>query len=253
MDESARALSSNLTWGMKSIDIDYFTKQLKNPYLSTIAFFDFLESNTLITSSSLLIDACCGSLCNTIYATKRYGLKKILAFDFNEEVMKIGRSFLNGADLDGAIETYSEDIFNLSPKMVDCSVDGIIFLQTLSWLENWEKCLDSLSQIKAKWICVSSLFYPGNIESLSIINTYDNNDKCINSSPYNILSMPRIEKQLQKGGFKEFAWKKFNIADPVKQKDINKMGTYTKELRDGSLIQISGPILMNWHFLFASR
>ncbi len=253
MDNDTRDLSNNLTWGMKSIDMGYFTNQLENPYWSTVAFFDFLESNTLITCRTLLIDACCGSLSNTIYAAKRFRLKKIIAFDFNEEIMNIGRSYLNGEALDSAIVTYNEDILNLSHDMRDSSVDGIIFLQTLSWLENWRKCLDSLSQIDANWICLSSLFYPGNIEALSIINTYDNNNECINSSPYNILSMPRIEKRLQENGFKSFTWKKFSIPETIEQKDVNKMGTYTKELNDGSLIQISGPVLMNWYFLFASR
>ena len=40
--------------------------------------------------------------------------------------------------------------------------DGVISLQTLSWLPDYEKPLEEISQkINPRWIAITSLFYPG--------------------------------------------------------------------------------------------
>ena len=80
-------------WKSKNINMDYFTSQLKNPYHSTIAFFDFLEELNFINSESSIVDACCGSGANTFYAANRFSLKKIIGFDYQEEFLSLAKEY----------------------------------------------------------------------------------------------------------------------------------------------------------------
>jgi hypothetical protein len=181
----------NAIWEADSVNMRYFKNQLHNPYYQTVAFFDFLESQVRLTPETIMIDACCGSMANSLYASKRFGLDKIIAFDFQDDFMELGRLLISRMGIEEKIISRNEDIFSLSSDFLEISADGIIFLQTLSWLTDWEKSIDSLSLLKAKWICISSLFYPGSIEALVQINVYNEDGTFANTSPYNILSIPR--------------------------------------------------------------
>ena len=132
--------------------------------------------------------------------------------------------------------------------------DGVIFLQTMSWLTNWKESLKQLSKLNTKWIAISSLFYEGLIEAEIIINNYPDTKSEPTSFPHNIYSMPIVEEYLKVLGFKNFYWKKFELKTPLKKpNNINKMGSYTIEDKNGKLITISGPIMMPWSFLVAKR
>jgi len=248
-------------WSSESSNMEYFTRQIEKPYQSTIAFFDFLESVISIGSDTLIVDACCGSGSNTIYAARRFGLKHTIGFDYQEEFLALAQKYYaESLNTKRQNITFKKmDIYNTkelrkSIKQQAQKVDGIIFLQTMSWLTKWKKSLDGLSRIKSKWLAMSSLFYEGKIEAEITIKTYADSEKQVNAFPYNVYSKPLVEKYLKKLGFKELHWQKFTIESPLtKPTDIDKMGTYTVETKGGDLMQVSGPILMPWYFLIAIR
>ena len=248
-------------WNSKNANLDYFTKQLISPYQSTIAFFDFLEDLNLINSECTLVDACCGSGANTFYASNRFSLKKIIGFDYQEEFLSLAKEYqkknftkYKGVSfIQGNIYEIDDFLDDLRKNNIVFN-DGVIFLQTMSWLTNWRESLKQLCKFNTNWIAISSLFYEGLIEAEITINNYPDTTRKPTSFPYNIYSMPIVEEYLKVLGFKDFYWKKFELKTPLKKpNNINKMGSYTIEAKNGKLITISGPIMMPWAFLVAKK
>jgi len=248
--------------------MDYFLRQLDNPYQSTISFFDFLNEKHLINERSKLVDACCGSGGNTFYAAKRFHPKRIVGFDYQEEFLSIARDYKSKfyddkKKSETEITFCNGDIYNINSVLSNnrqiAAVDGVIFLQTLSWLTDWRKALTELNHFNSDWIALSSLFYDGLIEAEITIKSYSRDCGIIAAppydvSPYNVYSIALVEQFLRNIGFRRFHWQEFHIKAPLeKPDDKNKMGTYTIEETTGRLIQISGPILMPWYFLLAER
>jgi len=247
-------------WDSKTQNMDYFINQLKTPYQSSIAFFDFLEELNLINSESSIVDACCGSGANAFYAFNRFSLKKIIGFDYQEEFLSLAKEYQKNLTKYNEVCFIQANIYEIDDFLDDLRKnkitfnDGVIFLQTMSWLTNWRESLKQLSKLNTNWIAISSLFYEGLIEAEITINTYpDTNSEPI-SFPYNVYSMPIVEEYLKVLGFKNFYWKKFELKTPLKKpNNINKMGSYTIEDKNGKLITISGPIMLPWSFLVAKR
>ena len=248
-------------WNSENSNMEYFKRQLNNPYQSTVAFFDFLEKEELMPPGTSVVDACCGSGANIFYAANRFALKHAIGFDYQEEFLSIAEDYKLKAKSErlNAVSFRQEDIYNLgrfSEEVRDRSVeiDGILFLQTMSWLTNWRESLIQLCNLDSKWIAISSLFYEGFIEAEITIKTYPGSSEKHTSFPYNVYSIPLVENCLRSNGFKDFIWRQFNLATPISRPDdINKMGTYSIETKDGTLLQKSGPILMPWYFLIAKR
>mmetsp|Transcript_97976 Transcript_97976/g.238392 ORF Transcript_97976/g.238392 Transcript_97976/m.238392 type:complete len:268 (+) Transcript_97976:66-869(+) len=262
----------SMGWSLANKDVGYFIRQLDNPYQSTISFFDFLDAHNLISEDSTIIDACCGSGCNTFYASERFSPKKLIGFDYQEEFLTLARDYkiekFNADSISGTdIFFYKGDIYDVDGVRQklrdecgeDIKVDGIIFIQTLLCMTDWKKSLSQLGSFNSKWIAISSLFYEGLIEAEITIKQFSSENKDPQSSlydvsPYNIHSMVVVEDFLRGLGFKRFHWKEFEIKTPLeKPRDKDKMGTYTIETSSGKLIQASGPIMMPWHILIAER
>ena len=238
----------------------YFTRQLSNPYQSTVAFFDFLEEEKLMPSGTSIVDACCGSGGNLFYAANRFALKQAIGFDYQEEFLSIAEDYQSEAKSErlNVVSFKQADIYNLGQfgesLRGSIEIDGILFLQTMSWLTNWRESLLQLGNLNSKWIAMSSLFYEGFIEAEITIKTHAVSSGEHTSFPYNVYSIPLVEDCLRSNGFKDFIWKEFNLVSPIaRPDDVNKMGTYSIETKDGTLLQKSGPILMPWYFLIAKR
>ena len=246
-------------WSTEKIADDYFIRQLANPYQSTIEFFSFIN-NYHTLSGSTIVDACCGSGCNSFYLADNYTPKKIYSFDLSDHYLDMAEAEKQkryqgvGTEL---VFTHA-DIYNITKDHIGSpeldKIDGVIIMQTLSWLTNHKEALAQVANLDSDWIAISSLFYEGLIEAEISIRCHDLDGGEKSVFPYNVYSIPIIENYLQSLGFGSFAWKKFVIKTPLTQ-PINRdvMGTYTVELSDGDLLQMSGPITMPWYFLIATR
>jgi SAM-dependent methyltransferase len=242
-------------WNSKTTPLGYFTNQLKNPYQSTIQFFDFLNQKCSINSDSVIVDACCGSGTNSFYAASKYKFKKIVGFDYQDEFLDIANLYKNNNlnQFKSDIQFVNSDIYNIKID-IDEKVDGVILLQTLSWLTDWKRALDQMNSLGSKWIAISSLFYEGMIESEITIKKFKKDQKDPILVPYNVYSIPIVEEYMRDLGYVNFYWKKFEMGIELeKPTDADNMGTYTKKTIDGETLQISGPIMLPWYFLVATR
>ena len=139
-----------------------------------------------------------------------------------------------------------DDWFNLNKYS---NVDGVISLQALSWLPEFENPLKEIfSKIKPQWISLSSLFYEGEVTIKSTV--YQTKNTHNPKSFYNTYSIPLLDKYCREYGYKIGNYKPFEIDfDIEKPKDKNLMGTYTVKTIENRRLQISGPLLMNWYFI----
>ena len=241
-------------WNIGTFSNEYFFRQLKEPYQSTKHFFNFLNENNLIDSNKIIVDACCGSGGNSFYLADNYSPKKIIAFDYQDEYLKIAKSYQNNNFKSNTdIVFLNSDIYDLSVKIYE-KIDGVIFLQTLSWLTDWKKSLLELKKLDSEWIAISSLFYDGLIEAEITIKKFRDNEEDPVLTPYNVYSIPMVEKYLKELGYSKFYWKKFEIDMEIeKPTDVDDMGTYTERTKSGNTLQLSGPIILPWYFLIAKK
>ena len=50
--------------------------------------------------------------------------------------------------------------------------DGIMCLQTLSWISNYNRIVNAMIKLNPKWIMITSLFYDGPVDAKIIIKDY---------------------------------------------------------------------------------
>lgn len=241
---------------VKNYNDDYFNRQFENPYRSTIKFCDWLESLGLFknVSGTKFLDMCTGKGSNVYYMYKRFPKCKFLGLDINDNFIKEGRNFLAHKNIKNCNLEYG-DLYNLDIKKHINQFEGILSYQTLSWLPEYETAINEMIKLNPKWIALSSLFYDGLVDCKIEIKEYNNSiDKASsNNSFYNVYSIPRIKNFFSERGYTLFKYSPFEIDIDLPKPKHSHMQTYTKKLEDNSRIQISGPLLMNWYFIYASK
>ena len=132
--------------------------------------------------------------------------------------------------------------------------DGVISLQTLSWLsEMREPMVQIFEVIKPNWIGISSLFYEGDISCKVEVYEHSRSRKTY----YNVYSLKELDRLANDYGYSVVKFSRFDIGiDLPKPKNIDVMGTFTErvlENSDSRRLQISGPLLMNWYFVLLEK
>lgn len=234
---------------------DYFDRQFKEPYRSTVKFCDWLESLNLLTpqSPTNILDLGTGKGANLYYMAGRFKRCRFTGIDINEDFIREGNAIFRAEKIDDRCHLEIADIYNFDPKYQN-RYDGIISLQTLSWLPDYAEPLESMTTLGAKWIALTSLFYDGDVNCRIELEEYN---RSIDHEPkktfYNIYSLRLIERLLAQRGYKNFQFVPFEMDIDLPKPNHRIMGTYTETLANGKRIQLSGPLLMNWYFIVASR
>lgn len=186
----------------------------------------------------------------------RFPLCRFLGIDINNDFVEQGnRFFTNEGTPDCRLE--HGDLYCLDFEKLTNKYEGIVMLQTLSWLPEAEGALYEITKLKPRWIALSSLFYDGLIESKTEISELNDpnelDDGLANRSFYNTYSIPKIKCFLQKQGYSIFKHTPFEIDIDLPKPEHSRMGTYTERLSNGKRLQLSGPLLMNWYFIYAEK
>ena len=188
-----------------------------------------------------------------VYFCNKFRELRILGIDYVPNAFEYFNSNINDA-LKGRIRLESGDWYNLDSKLKGC-FDGVISLETLSWLEEWKKPIDCVIDINPKWMAFSSLFYDGRINYTIRIEDYEESqsEEGYDVSFYNIYSIPIIRDYLAQCGYTVFHYKRFDI-DIDLPKPLHKgTETYTLKSETGDRLMISAAMLMPWYFIYAER
>jgi SAM-dependent methyltransferase len=223
----------------------YHLDQFTNQKRSTVHFYDF--SAEFINKSQTIVDIGCGTGAATHFIAKSSPLTKIIGIDSDSVLIETAIKIVNEIPLSN-LDFEVADLYKLQNRQFVC--DGVVSLQTLSWLEGLDEPMISIfTKLKPKWIALSSLFYEGDITATVVIDEHMRNRK----SFYNVYSIPKLDRLSKEFGYSVTKVEKFSIdVDLPKSGDINFMSTYTETIvSEGkdSRIQISGPMLMCWYFV----
>jgi len=240
-------------WFGKQSNIEYHERQFKTTYRSTVAFCDFLEEIGYLHKDSklMIMDLASGAGANISYMGKRYPQSTFIGVDFNPDLVMLGNKFFKDNKIDNC-HLEVGDIYKLDEKYVSV-FDGIVSLQTLSWLPEFQEPIDSMASLKAKWISLSSLFFDGHVSATIDLRTHDKSLEPAKDCFYNIYSLPVVERYLSEKGYAEYQLSPFEIDIDLPEPDVKAMGTYTVKLENGSRLQKSGPLLMPWYFIAARK
>ena len=133
-------------------------EQLSKPKESTIEFFNILKKLKLNNFNTL--DLACGNGANLMYLKKKFDNKKYcLGLDFNKLILNSAKQFNTYENLD----LKYGNILNLKDSYVN-KFQLITSIQTLSWLEDYEKASIQMIKLKPKYISLSALFWEGLID-----------------------------------------------------------------------------------------
>lgn len=233
---------------------NYHEKQFKNPYRSTVFFTGWLESLKLLSHKTAqnILDIGCGEGANIGYMASKFPDISFTGIDLNKALVKKGNTILKKLKLSNCrLET--GDLYHLNKKYKD-AFDGLISLQTLSWLSSYQQPIIEMIKVNPKWIAVSSLFYDGLIDCEIKVRDYTRSGgKKAEEVFYNVYSLKLVEEFFKKKGYKKFKYIPFIIDMDIDKNKDGRMGTYTVKTNEGSRLQISGPLLMNWYFIVAER
>lgn len=236
-------------------DPQYHDQQFYCPYQSTISFCDWLvEIGAIGTERSRICDLGCGKGANLFYMARRFPHCAFVGMDIDEQLVRDGRDFFLRASVSNC-QLLTGDLHRAPTYFDSGEFDGIISLQTLSWLPGYDKAFDAISSLSPKWIALTSLFFDGPIEAKTIISELDPAQKgeIRRALFYNTYSIPLVKQYLLNHGYKQFKSTRFEIPIDLPRPTDGKMQTYTERTTDGRRLQISGPLLMNWYFIYTAK
>jgi len=231
-----------------SISMEYHMKQWSDSKESTKAFLCFFADE--IANSKNLVDIGAGAGAATYYLAARNYETNFIGLDSSEELIVIAKEMSKEFKLMNlAFEV--GDWFRLKKWK---GVDGVISLQTLSWLPEMRKPMVQIFEmIKPNWIGLSSLFYEGDISCK--VEVYENSRS--RKTYYNVYSLKELDRLANEYGYMVVKFGRFDIGiDLPKPKNMDVMGTFTErvlENSDSRRLQISGPLLMNWYFVLLEK
>jgi ubiquinone/menaquinone biosynthesis C-methylase UbiE len=235
-------------------DSDYHDRQFVTPYRSTVAFCDWLvELGALGAESRRICDLGCGKGANLYYMSRRFPDCSFVGLDIDEQLISDGRDFLARASVANC-RLVAGDLHDAGRVFPKARFDGVLSLQTLSWLPGYERALDAIVSMSPRWIALTSLFYEGPIEARTLISELDplEGGRAARTFHYNTYSLPQVGKYLSDRGYGQFRFTRFEIPIDLPRSAEAKMQTYTETTVDGRRLQVSGPLLMNWYFIYAA-
>ena len=228
----------------------YHLSQYQNPKRSTVAFEAFIRPQ--LQGTGKVLDLGGGSGSATAFLAERHPEVEFVCGEYVDELITLGREIARTENRDN-LSFRQLDWFDLPPLT---EFDGVMSLQTLSWLP---ECAGPLTQIFEKvaprWIALTSLFYEGDISARTEVCENRRDGGAGRRAFYNTYALPEISRLCQQHGYRLSRVEDFEIdIDLEKPADPDFMATYTEQLaRDGSRIQISGPVLMNWKTLLIEK
>lgn len=236
----------------KNIDhaaLRYHIDQWDTPKRSTEAFEYF--ASKYIEKTNHILDLGCGAGAATAYLAKKNPNVLFTGYDYSNELINIGNDIAKAKNINN-VSFKENNLFNLNKED---QFDGVISLQTLSWLPEFEAPLvEIFRKISPKWLGITSLFYEGDITCRTEVEEHKRNRKVF----YNTYSLPSITRLCKSEGYTLKTATPFMIdIDIIRPANIDEIGTYTKrtigENNSIERLQISGPMLLNWYMLLIEK
>ena len=163
------------------------------------------------------------------------------------------RAFFDFLETHGAIADVNlsvGDVYDLQTAALQ-PADGVISLQTLSFLPDEAGFIHAAAAVEAPWIALTGLIIEGSHSFRTLINNHAAPEKGDNF--YNTFALEYITQLLADEGYSNIIHSPFEIGIDLPKPADDGLGTYTEQTDDGRRLQISGAVLMSWQFVLARR
>lgn len=224
-------------------------KQIKNPYQSTIDFYNFTKKLKGFKPNTSVLDMGAGIGNNTIYFANKEKTIKFYCGDYRRKNIYLGKKIFKN------IPNMSFHHLNILKKTNKLSgkFDGIISIHTLNCFKELEIPIKNLCNLGARWISLKTLACKANMDVL--IHIRDNDNKMIDSDPdgdFNIFSEKKIINLFKKHNYKTVI-KEYFPKKKIKNKNLNTRGSYTIKTEFNKNSTFSGPVYLPWKLIFAEK
>jgi 2-polyprenyl-3-methyl-5-hydroxy-6-metoxy-1,4-benzoquinol methylase len=231
------------------ISMAYHMKQWSEPKDSTKAFSNFIADE--LSHSKSVVDIGAGAGAATYYLARRNLNTNFIGLDYSEELIESAKANSKESGL-GNLSFETGDWFDLQNNLG--KIDGVISLQTLSWLPEMRTPMVQIFEvIKPDWIGLTSLFYEGEISCRVEVFEHKRDRKTF----YNIYSVKELARLAAEYHYEIVKFDRFNIEiDIPRPENVDSMGTFTEKVEGSPYyqrLQISGPLLMNWYFVLLKK
>ncbi len=232
---------------------DFHRKQYIEPKRSTVAFDNFLEKCGRIKTSKRIIDFGCGGGAADVYLARQHEKLYIDGIDIVDSFFYLFHEFAS-EEIKKRVSLYKGDIYKIR-QALDRKYDGIISVQTISFMENWQNPIEQMCNLDPEWIGISALFYEGRIDYQIKIRDYEEKGltQDFTEKYYNIYPIPLVKDFLRERGYTKFVYEPFEIDIDIPKPAHMNVGTYTIKTEEGKRLQISAALLMPWYFIYASK
>jgi ubiquinone/menaquinone biosynthesis C-methylase UbiE len=231
------------------LSMNYHMKQWTDQKESTKAFANFFHSQ--LSVSRRILDIGSGGGAATFFLANEFLDTEFIGIDYSDELVDKAKETLKTFEVKNLMFDQG-DWFNLNSKWG--AVDGVISLQTLSWLPEMEQPMAQIFKVvNPNWIGLSSLFYEGDISCRIEVFEHVRGRKTF----YNVYSIKELSRLAFEYGYEVQQFNRFEIGiDVPKSSNIDLMSTFTEKVQRGMAyerLQISGPLLMNWYFVLLTK
>lgn len=232
-------------------DPAYHNRQFERPYESTISICNWLAEKDVFESDARICDLGCGQGASLFYMASRYTDCNFTGVDLDKEAISNGIELMESRQIKNC-HLIQGDLHNIGSRFDPEAFTGVLSLQTLSWLPHYRLAIDAMISLSPQWIAASSLFFDGPVETQTMVRVTEESGTETELF-YNTYSLPKFRSYLAALGYRDFDCLPFEIRIDLPRPDSPKMQTYTEATVGGHRLQISGPLLMNWYFIFARR
>lgn len=237
----------NIDYWTEENNLEWYIRQFREPYRITVAFEKFLAVNTDLDHKKIL-DIGCGPGSGTSYFAQKHLSSSFTGIDINTKLFDLYQG------TSGNIQFQYGDVFNLDHTLTN-QFDGIISLQTLSWLPEYRGPIEQMCKLNPDWIAFSSLFYEGSINYTISLENYGKPTKESDFSQvyYNIYSVPKITELFADYGYGNVKYAPFEIDIDISRPDHKNLGYYTVNTTDGKRLAFNTCLYQPEGFFFASK
>jgi ubiquinone/menaquinone biosynthesis C-methylase UbiE len=234
---------------------EYHQRQFTEPYRSIVHLCDFVrEQRGDVSAPRTAVDVACGAGQNMFWLSRLLQTTTFLGIDIADDLLDLGPTLIRERDplLLNRITFRNADLYHI-PDDLYGGFDLAFSVQTLSWLPSYEEPMRQMVKVVRPGgiLFVTSLFSRFLINTTtSVVGYSGQNLSDPNWGPhfYNVYSMERFKWFCTKLGAKDVVDVEFEIDIELECQGTG-MGTYTRRLSEGKLLQFSGPMLMPWRFV----
>ena len=220
-------------------------------YESTIAFYNFLKSNRVLSKKTKhVVDVGTGLGSHLGYFSEKNSQVKFTGIDYSSRLIKEAKK-INKKD---NINFFKVNILKKNTNKFIANCDGITCIQTFCCFKNAKDPIKFMSNLKPKWIAINSLFYNGPLDIQIHIKDYEDLPSGEGSDgDFNIFSLKEISKVFKKYGYRLDKATQFYPKVKLPKIKNGRRGSYTMRTELNKNTTFSGPVHLPWHFILAKK